>query len=163
MLHMLLPSFHHPKSSQDRRLGVAGAAVARAGAAGRAGGAPKMMGFPWFPQRCVGLIRSKHHHQNLVDFLECIHKILNMDVYMVDLMSKEWGGLFRFFFPAEMIGSCDTQTKNIQEPFLEYDHHSLLNGSQDSNIQALVCSPETWGSGHRFCWGPVESGQSEPR
>ena len=75
---------------------------------------------------------------------------------------QRWGG-FRFFFPAEMIGSCDTQTKNIQEPFLEYDHHSLLNGSQDSNIQALVCSPETWGSGHRFCWGPVESGQSEPR
>lgn len=72
---MLLPSFHHPKSSQDRRLGVAGAAVARAGAAGRAGGAssPKFGGF-------LG-----------------VSKILNMDVYMVDLMSKD-GGDFAFFF-----------------------------------------------------------------
>ena len=115
---MLLPSFHHPKSSQDRRLGVAGAAVARAGAAGRAGGAPKMMGFPWFPQRCVGLIRSKHHHQNLVDFLECIYIILNMDFSMVDLMSKEWGDCFAFFFHQKWSGVVILKPRTSKNYFL---------------------------------------------
>jgi hypothetical protein len=134
--------------------------VARAGAAGRAGGAPKMVGFPKDVWVIVGYCGAKIITK-MVDFLECI-KNPKPGFLHGGFNEQRWGD-FAFFFPPEMIGSCDTQTKNIQEPFLEYDHHSLLNGSQDSNIQALVCSPETWGSGHRFCWGPVEFGQSEPR
>ena len=124
---------------------------------------PKNDGFPMVSPKMCGFNKEQTSSPKFGGFLGVYLYNPKHGFFHGGFNEQRMGGLFRFFFPPEMIGSCDTQTKNIQEPFLEYDHHSLLNGSQDSNIQALVCSPETWGSGHRFCWGPVESGQSEPR
>jgi hypothetical protein len=82
-------------SSQDRRLGVAGAAVARAGAAGRAGGAPKMVGFPKDVWVIVGYCGAKIITK-MVDFLECI-KNPKPGFLHGGFNEQRWGD-FAFFF-----------------------------------------------------------------
>ena len=94
MLHMLLPSFHHPRT-----------------------GALASLALQW-PGLEQLVVLEVLHHQNLVDFLECIYIILNMDFSMVDLMSKEWGDCFAFFFHQKWSGVVILKPRTSKNYFL---------------------------------------------